>query len=408
MKSSDKVFTHQPLPAPAAERALAHRTETHSTGPTNPDKDNINSSPRMVAQRQQLRSLFGQAAQLPGPGAESGQPIQRVERKAEVTWAITHLVREQDHGRGESLFGEGGDWRSGEVSPDDLGQLSRGQLIIVDDEAVFMSRRGANQEDPSRRQHDFQTDQLKHKWFKVLAMEVDGRLMDAPKDAYVRAETIQLIGVKKPDLKKIGLVKHGAEDEAAVTSDLRGIHTAWKAAAAKRRRSIGRVNMEFEGESTAQRDDLTSGWNWDQIDEGVNVSKDMRKPKDRTGFDKQPNEELVEQQVLSANYSEREPVAYMVLEVRRERADEDQPFVPYMYIRWLIAHPEKGGGGSTLIRKAFDAFNGQNICKELRVDSAFSAVDWYVLMGFKKVDPAKNPVKKGVGYADTALVYRKS
>jgi hypothetical protein len=387
---------------------MAHDAETHSTIPTNADKYGINNSPRMVAQRQQLRSLFGNAAQLPGDGAETDPPVQRVRREAKVTWAITHLVREQHDGPGPSLFGKGEDWRSGEVSPDELGQLSHDQMILVDDEAVFMSRRGGNQEDPSRRRQDAQTDELKHKWFKVLAVEADGRWVQAPKDAYVRAETVQLIGVKKPDLKKIGLVNHGPEAEKAVSTDLRGIHEAWQRAAEKRRRSIGRVNMEFDDQSTDQHDDITSGWNWDQFDEGVNVSADMQKPEDRTGFAKMPTAELVEQQVLSANYSETEPVAYMVLEVRKERDNEDEPFVPFMYIRWLIAHPEKGGGGSTLIKQAIQSFNAQSQCTELRVDSAFSAVGWYELMGFKKVDPTKDPVKRGVGYADTSLVYRKS
>lgn len=399
MASRDKVFS---------ERTIARGAEAHSTDAANPDRGGINNSPRMVTQRQQLRSLFGKAALLPGNDAESGKPIQRVQREAKVTWAITHLVREQDYGEGESLFGKDHDWRAGEVSPGDLGQLSHDQLIIVDDEAVFMSRRGANQEDPSRREHDARTDELKHKWLKVLAVSVGNRFVAAPRDAYVRAETVQLIGVEKPAPKKIGLSRHGEKDKEDVSADLAGINEAWRRAAAKRRRSIGRVKMDFDGETTREGDDITSGWNWDKYDEGVNVSADMQKPQERTGFAQMPTAELAEQHVLSANYSEREPIAYMVLEVRKERDHDDEDFVSFMYIRWLIAHPEKGGGGSALIKQAVESFNAQSQCTELRVDSAFSAVGWYESMGFEKVDPTKSPVKKGVGYADTALVYKKS
>ena len=78
-----------------------------------------------------------------------------------------------------------------------------------------------------------------------------------------------------------------------------------------------------------------------------------------------------------------------------------------MYIRGLIAHPETGGGGSTLVKKAIELFKSQDKCKELRVDSAFAAVNWYETLGFRKVDPHKSAVSKGVGYADTELVYTK-
>ena len=358
----------------------------------------------MLAQRRQLRSLFGEAARLPADGAGAGQVIQRKPRNAHVTWAITHLVKVQGGPEDESLFGKDADWRSGEIPPQESGQLSQGQLIIVDDEAVFMSRRGANQEDAARRKHDAQTDELKHKWLKVLAVWVEGGFKSAPPDAYVRAETIQLIDVPKPPQQDIGLREHEPEEEETVSADLRGFHDAWQQAAAKRRRSIGRVNMEFADRYTSEDDYITSGWNWDKFDEGLDVSEDIQIPEERTGFEPSPSTTLEAQHVFSANYTsgpKPEPVAYMVLEVRHE-GDES-----FMYIRWLIAHPERGGGGSALVRHAIQLLNTQNAYEELRVESAFSAVAWYESFGFKKVNPTKNVVAKGVGYADTQLVYRK-
>jgi hypothetical protein len=335
-------------------------------------------------------------------GAGSGKPVQRVQRDARVTWAVTHLVRVQDYGEGESLFGNGDDWQSGEVPPE-LGQLSYGQSIVVDDEEMFMSRRGANQEDPSRREQDRNAGGLKHKWLKVLAVDRDGELQQAPEHAYVRAETIGLIGgVEKPSRKEIGVIPHGPEENDAVSRDLEGFHEAWQRAAAKRRRSIGQVEMDFEGRTITddvERAEITSGWNWDKYDEGEDVSGYMKDPEER-----KPLEEDAEQHTLSANYvteQGREPIAYMVLEVR------DYGQGPFMYIRWLIAHPNKGGGGSALVEEAKNRLDNQSTCTELRVESAYSAVSWYESLGFEKVNPGKKVVEEGVGYADTELVYRK-
>jgi hypothetical protein len=361
-------------------------------------QERANSSPHV----KQLQAYQEMANDRDGAG--SGKPVQRVKRDARVTWAVTHLVRVQGSPEDETLFGKGNDWQSGEVPPE-LGQLSRGQAIVVDDEEMFMSRRGANQEDPARREQDRNAGGLKHKWLKVLAVDRDGGLQQAPEHAYVRAETIQLIGgVEKPSKKKIDVIPHGPEENEAVSKDLEGFHEAWQQAAAKRRRSIGQVNMDFEGRTITDNDDdeaaeITSGWNWDKYDEGKDVSGYMKDPEER-----KPLEEDAEQHTLSANYvteQGREPIAYMVLEVR------DYGAGPFMYIRWLIAHPNKGGGGSALVEEAKDRLNKQGKYTELRVESAYSAVSWYESLGFEKVIPDKKVVEEGVGYADTELVYRK-
>jgi hypothetical protein len=261
----------------------------------------------------------------------------------------------------------------------------------------------------------------------VLAVWVDGEFRPAPDDAYVRAETVKLSNVPhgKIDTRE-------QKDEAVVSKDLDGFHKIWKKAAKDRRRSIGHFDDDNRniGKITGAGDEITSGWNWDKYDEGINVSESMKDPKKR-----KPYEGLTEQlDILSANYAtDQEPIAYMVIEVRNDhlapvpddhdeeaRDDHDEDQVrddyddeasdddrSYMYIRWLIAHPEKGGGASKLVQKAKDRLNEQDEWTELRVESALSAVGWYESMGFVKKHPGKNVVEKRVGYADTELVYKK-
>lgn len=354
-------------------------------------------------------------------------PIQMLRRGAEVVWAITHLVTVQDDADGinETLFGNGDNWQAGEVPLEDHGELSHGQRLEVDDAEVFMSRRGANQEDPEKRAKARDDDEMKHEWLKVLKLEVDDELEDAPEDAYVRSETIRL---DPPQARKIELMEHNDDEDhpferAMVSNELSGFHQAWKIAEERRKRNEGHVKNEHDGQMNADHDDLTSGWNWDKFDEGLDVSENMSDPDERTGWFSQSTE-LLNQRTISARYKDElgeEAIAYMVLEVRRDKLeveeDDDNPpelfeFIklmydqePYMYIRWLIGHPEKGGGASKLIKEAFDSFN-KSACTELRVESAYSAVPWYEKMGFKKVHPEKNAPKKGEGYADTELVYK--
>ncbi|WP_294675040.1 DUF4157 domain-containing protein [uncultured Fluviicola sp.] len=364
--------------------------------------------------------------------AQWGSPVQMLRRGARVIWGITHLVRvqedpavEEDDDDTETLFGNGDNWQAGEVSLDQHGELSQGQKLVVDDEEVFMSRRGSNQEDPEKRNKAREDDEMKHEWLKVLELEVDHELEDAPEDAYVRSETIKL---DPPRPRNIVLMEHNDDDQhpferARVSGELSAFHQAWVTAERKRRRNEKHVKSEHEGQENADHDDLTSGWNWDKFDEGLDVSENMSDPNERTGWFS-PATVLVSQRTISARYNDEhgeEAIAYMVLEVRRDKLevedDDDNPpqpyeFIklmhdqePYMYIRWLIGHPEKGGGASKLIKEAFDSFNRSN-CTELRVESAYSAVPWYEKMGFKKVHPEKKAPKKGEGYADTELVYK--
>jgi len=305
----------------------------------------------------------------------AGGPVQRKEQRAEVVWAVTHLVKDQ----GGSLFGD--DWQSGELDVEE-GELVEGQVITVDDEEVYMSRRGPNQENSDRRQEDARG--LKqYKWLQVLA--VGGREIGG--GVYVRAETIRIH--RGPPSR----VSHDVEEGTApdLFEGLSGINEAWKGAKDKRRRSIGlKVINEVDEEQG-----LSSGWNWDQFDEGVNVSGDMMEEDYR-----KPISESQKQWTLRAMYENEPgiPIAYMILEERNDESGE------HLYLRWLIAHPNKGGGGGELMKAAKEILQKGNYT-EVRVESAYSAVSWYQSMGFEIIEPGK--VIKGVGYGDTTLSLKK-
>ncbi len=367
-----------------------YKPDTQKPNTTIQFRQQINPASESLMQLKQMRA----SSMAMGERQGTAQPYQLVRRQARVQWAITHLVKARDG----SLLGDGDDWQSREVPAKDFGELSRDQILIVDDEAVFMSRRGANQENPLRRQQDKETDELKHKWLKVIYICMPGAWVKAPDDTYVRAETVQVQGQEKPPARSIKVRSHGEAEVDAVSKGIGAIHCAWQAAASKRRRSNARVTNDFKGQKTEDGNVITSGWNWDKHDEGTNVSSDMKNPELREKF-----QEVSEQHVLSAHYDDahdEQPIAYMVLEVRTY---QDSTF---MYIRWLIGHPEKGGGGSLLVQEAIKRFKESEL-SELLVDSAFSAVGWYESLGFEKMDPEKSVAKKGVGYADTELVYRR-
>jgi hypothetical protein len=361
-----------------------------------------NDSPRVRQLNAFQRAANNRSANLtppvqtnPGNSAEPGVPVQLKPRNAQVTWATTHLVRVQGHGEAESLFGD--DWQSGEVPPNELGQLHQDQMIEVDDAQVFMSRRGGNQEVQERRNEDEDADVLRYEWLKVLRVWSEDAWRPVPEDTYVRAETIRFADARK--IQKINVKSH--KDQEDLSRDLEEFHMAWQQAAGHRRRSLGHVQIEVPEEMVGS-EPITSGWNWDKYDEGVNVSNDMKDPGNRAVF-----EGVTKQHVLSANYEteSEEPAAYMVLE-EREDVNKENGGLPVMYIRWLIAHPERGGGASKLLQQAIELFKASQ-CKILRVDSAYSAVDWYQKAGFRPVAPGKEIVKKGVGYADTELILTK-
>lgn len=326
-----------------------------------------------LAQRNAIMAASPQAGKLAQLAALQLKP-----REAKVEWQVTHLVERQN----DSLFG-GPDWRVNEV-----GEVSKDQALVVDDEDIFMSRRGRNQEDEARRKEDA-GQELVHKWLGVL--DVEGT--PPGPGVYIRAETIAMT----PEARRpiIALAEEGVAEQ--LFANMEQLNIAWRNAERRRRRSIGHVQpLPVDAEER----DITSGWNWDQFDEGVNVSGYMTDARERVRDDMK----IVEKNwTLRAFYTDEDegPIAYLILEIRKGDDDGGN----YMYVRWLIGHPDKRGGGVEVAKLAISMFEAEKTVREMYVDSAYSAVQWYVDRGFKiESDTVKTP---GVGYSDARLKYTK-
>lgn len=98
--------------------------------------DGVHEGPRMVAQREQIRQLFGQTAQLPVSAAPCATAVQRRVYEATVNRA-SDTVRMSPHG---SIL-------HGEV----YRRLGIGEFVRVDDQDKWRSRRGATTTVPSTR-----------------------------------------------------------------------------------------------------------------------------------------------------------------------------------------------------------------------------------------------------------------
>jgi len=157
----NKAITQQRLHDIANSRAQAH--------PLNAYQEIANNSPAA----KQLKAYKAMAASC------HSQTVQRKPVAAEVVWDVTHVVTEMN----ESLLGNG-DFDEGEIGAE--GELTAGQIITIDDEDVFVSRRGPNQENPTVRRLD-QASKPTKEWYRVLTLnDKDVRTQNL----YVRAETI--------------------------------------------------------------------------------------------------------------------------------------------------------------------------------------------------------------------------
>ncbi|MBE0370308.1 hypothetical protein [Pseudoalteromonas aurantia] len=73
--------------------------------------------------------------------------IQRAPMNVEVTWGVTHLVKKTDG----SLLGRG-NYTDNEIGK--KGELISGEKLLIDDDKIFRSRRGANQENTVNRERN--------------------------------------------------------------------------------------------------------------------------------------------------------------------------------------------------------------------------------------------------------------
>jgi hypothetical protein len=383
-----------------AQGRVQATTQMKAAVPVNDDPGLEHEADVMGEKAMQMKS--GPLSYIPANGQNSSLSstvFQMKPREALVDWAVTHLVQEQN----DSLFGKDDEdgWKAGEL-PVELGELKKGQLIIVDDAIVFMSRRGSNQENAEKRALD-SVKELKHQWYPVLAV---GKANYDGKKVYIRSETIKLAEEKekeKEDIRAAEIPEKEAIGET-VTKRLAEITQTWSDESRKRRRSIGQVKYKDDPDKLPEG--LSSGWNWDQYDEGEDVATALTEPESRS-YD---GSSLEKQTVftLKAYYQKDEyavPIAFLILEENKnaERSFNKYkaPEPQFFYIRWLIGDPVKKGGGSAVMdaakQKSFDSQQA------IYVEVAYSAVSWYQKMKFEVVVPGK--FTKGEGYGDTLLKY---
>ena len=155
---------------------------------------------------------------------------------------------------------------------------------------------------------------------------------------------------------------------------------------------IGNQWIAFGGDPLKPKEDHEcSGSEWNTLDEGADVAHDMYQPRYRD-----PETALAGQQrVYRARYKgEVTPIAVMMLEVRQDSSVQENH--PFMYLRWLVAHPTKGGGAAPLMQAAI-AEAAHMVSQALRVESARSAIAWYGKQGLTLFKQATHNTDKNCG-----------
>lgn len=295
------------------------------------------------------------------------QIVQKRDRKAEVAWNVTHEVIPDENG---SLFGDD----SRPFRHEGI-ELYRGDRIIVDDEDIFQSRRGANQEISERRESD-KEGHLTNKWLKLK--DVFGRKPSGK--GYVREETIS-IAKDVEDMRKIHSERVDAQS-AKTAGDK--IYSAWEKLRNNRRMSVGAWERWEKVREDKGKDSSPS---WDQIEEGHDVSKELSNSPEEEGGYAEFEEESNQAIFTAYDVESKTPIGIIVIEKRttvdfpRYKDDNNKKW----YLRWLIGHPTLKGAGGLLLNKALD-YVKERSGTAVWVESAPSAVGWYQSKGFEPLE----------------------
>lgn len=310
---------------------------------------------------------------------------QLMPRDATVTWDVTHAVRPED----ESLFGSEDDAFKNEVA-----ELRQGQRIRIDDEDIFRSRRGANQESAEKRQQD-KAGHLVNNWYRLL--EVAGESHTS--GGYVREETIILDRVKGKHLR---FDARPAEKQEAM--DASGhIHEAWTKARLNRRLSKDAWSRWEERRETGggePRFPKETSPSWDQFEEGVAVSGDLSGEDMYKTVEEDEEHADSDQKIFVARADDR-PAGVLVLSKREGLPGAEGKA---WFLRWLLGNPELKGAGRTLMELAKKQAGGQPIW----VESAPSAVTWYTSQGFVAFDDENQKKYESVyeaGWDNVLMIY---
>lgn len=125
--------------------------------------------------------------------------VQRAPMNVSITNGITHVVKKINN----SLFGEGKEYTDGEIGA--KGELTQGQMISIDDEKTFLSRRGPNQEIPENRASN-EISKPSELWYHVLTLRGE----DVSKDklyirsgTFVQADEVQMDSISREDIEQL-------------------------------------------------------------------------------------------------------------------------------------------------------------------------------------------------------------
>lgn len=326
--------------------------------------------------------------------------IQKKDCEAKVVWGVTHEVLLDEN---ESLFGNDSDPFANEGI-----ELNYNDRIVVDDEDIILSRRGANQEREERREND-KRGHLTNKWLKLKS--VLGKKETC--EGYVREETIeiekgprvtysisieQLVDLESTDTDQ---EKKTADQQAMAAAD--DIHSKWAELRQKRRMSMGPVSWSDEQGGTDEEMGAWEYWekmreekgkdtspSWDQIEEGYDVSEELSAhPKEEGAYEVE--EGFSSDQAIFIAKVDEKPIGIVVIENRLGESfpgihdDDEKKVEKKWYLRWLVGHPTLKGAGVPLLKKALEYVGGMGGTR-VWVQSAPSAVGWYARNGFIQLE----------------------
>lgn len=298
--------------------------------------------------------------------------IQKRDREAVVDWNVTHEVFPDEK---SSLFGDDSNPFKNEGI-----ELYSGERIVVDDEDIFQSRRGANQELSERRESD-KEGHLTNKWLKLKAVEE----REPSGKGYVREDAIKIAkGVKEE--RKIVSEKVDSKTAKAAGDE---IYSAWVELRKKRRMSVGAWE---KWEKIREEKEKDSSPSWDQIEEGYDVSNQLSNsaPEEYDNYS-------VEKDSSQGIFTARDPksktqIGIIIIEKRTgyfPRYNEDNS--KKWYLRWLIGHPTLKGAGGLLLSTALEYVSEQS-GTAVWVESAPSATSWYEGKGFERVSAEEQEI----------------
>ncbi len=178
-----------------------------------------------------------------------------------------------------------------------------------------------------------------------------------------------------PPGKRVDVRKYadGWKKGSQIVKDAKSLRLAWENAAKRKR---GEVNWK----SSEPEENMCSGENWEPIDEGMDVAREIE------DVDSQENRDEEGNTFWRAYRFPSEAVGILITQNAVEHGDGKVE----LGIRWLVGHPTIKGAGTVLMAKA-DELHRTAKYKEspMHVIASASSVGWYKSKGFEVESFAK-------------------